>query len=236
MKVNIASCLFLVLSLLYSDWLVGQITVKGKDANFINYANLSLESTRIYDQDIYQGDVYLNDDWKSAEFTLPDESSVKVDSVKVNLLRSHVEIYRLGEHLQLYGSMFDSFQFDEKVDMPVVYKSKHYYFDDGERLPGLIKTINVGEYSVLVSYKPEVRNISQENPLMLGEMKKDLVRVTKLRFIEKDGLLTRIKSKKDLLRFFGSKKTIKNYISKNKLSHKEEEDIAKVLAFALEMD
>ena len=85
-----------------------------------------------------------------------------------------------------------------------------------------------------MSYKPEVRNVSQENPLMLGELKKDLVRVTKFRFIEKDGLLTRIKSKKDLHKFFNSEKTIKNYISKNKLSHKNEDDIAKVVAYSLD--
>ena len=107
-------------------------------------------------------------------------------------------------------------------------------FNEGERLPGLIKTIEVGEYTVLVSYKPEVRNVSQENPFMLGELKKDRVRVTKLRFIEKDGQLTRIKSKKDLQKFFNAKKSIKKYISANKLSHKEEHDIAQVIAHSLE--
>lgn len=234
MKVPLSTTLFLVIAITLSNSSFGQITVKGKDANFINYSNLSLQSKRIYDTDIYQGDVYLHDDWKSAEFTLPDESTVEVDSVKFNLLRGHVEIYRAGEHLQLYGSMFDSFKFMEEADLPIKYKSKHYFFNEGERLPGLIKTIAVGDYSVLVSYKPEVRNVSQENPFMLGELKKDRVRVTKLRFIEKDGQLTRIKSKKDLHRFFDSAKSIKKYISSNKLSHKEEHDIAQVIAYSLE--
>ena len=234
MKVRLSTTLFLVIAITLSNVLTGQITVKGKDANFINYSNLSLQSKRIYDTDIYQGDVYLHDDWKPAEFTLPDESTVEVDSVKFNLLRGHIEIYRSGEHLQLYGSMFDSFKFMEEADLPINYKSKHYFFNEGERLPGLIKTIAVGDYSVLVSYKPEVRNVSQENPFMLGELKKDRVRVTKLRFIEKDGQLTRIKNKKDLLRFFNSAKNIKKYISNNKLSHKEEHDIAQVIAYSLE--
>lgn len=232
MKLHLLSGLIFIITISFSAASYGQITVKGKDANFINYSNLSLQSKRIYDTDIYQGDIYLHDDWKPAEFTLPDESTVEVDSVKFNLLRGHVEIYRAGEHLQLYSSMFDSFKYMEKKD--VLYKSKHYFFNEGERLPGLIKTIEIGDYSVLVSYKPEVRNVSEENPLMLGELKKDRVRVTKLRFIEKDGALTRIKSKKDLQKFFNSDKSIKSYISKNKLSHKEEDDIAKVLAYSLE--
>lgn len=234
MKVHLPTTLFLIIAITLSDVSYGQIAVKGKDANFINYSNLSLQSKRIYDTDIYQGDIYLHDDWKSAEFTLPDESIVEVDSVKLNLLRGHVEIQRAGEHLQLYGSMYDSFRFMDEADMPVSYKSKHYFFNEGERLPGLIKTIAVGDYSVLVSYKPEVRNVSQENPFMLGELKKDRVRVTKLRFIEKDGQLTRIKSKKDLHKYFNSEKSIKKYISSNKLSHKEEHDIAQVIAHSIE--
>ncbi len=226
--------LIFIITISFSTSSYGQIAVKGKDANFINYSNLSLQSKRIYDTDIYQGDIYLHDDWQPAEFKLPDESTVGVDSVKFNLLRGHVEIHRAGEHLQLYSSMFDSFKYMDKTDKPVSYKSKHYYFYEGNRLPGLVKTIEIGDYSVLVSYKPEVRNVSEENPLMLGELKKDRVRVTKLRFIEKDGALTRIKSKKDLQKFFNSDKSIKSYISKNKLSHKEEDDIAKVLAYSLE--
>ena len=234
MKVHLLISLFFIIAIAFSTSSYGQIAVKSQDANFITYTNLALQSKRIQDTDIYQGDIYLHEDWKPAKFTLPDESEIEVDSVKFNLLRGHVEIYRTGDHLQLNNGMFDSFRFMTKTDMPVSYKSKHYFFDDGERLRGLIKAIEIGDYSVLVSYKPEVRNVSQENPLMLGELKKDLVRVTKFRFIEKDGLLTRIKSKKDLHKFFNSDKTIKNYISKNKLSHKNEDDIAKVLAYSLD--
>ena len=67
---------------------------------------------------------------------------------------------------------------------------------------------------------------------MIDKLKKDVVRVTKMKYIEKDGVLKRIKSKKDLLKYFGSQKEIKNFMSEHNLSHKEEEDIARVIAFA----
>jgi len=223
--------LIAILAILIIDPAICQVSVDNKDSNWIRYTSLSAQSKRIYDHKLYQGDVYLYDGWKAAEFILPDESKVFVDSVKLNLLRGHVEINLRGKHLQLRGSQFNSFMFSD-VQPIATFKSKHYYFDKGDRLPGIIKTINVGDHTVLVSYKAEVRNVSKENPLMLEKLKKDIVRVTKLRYIEKDGALTRIKSKKDLHKFFGSKKDIKQFISKNKLSHKEEDDIAEVLVFA----
>ena len=71
---------------------------------------------------------------------------------------------------------------------------------------------------------------------MVSEMKKDRVHVVKLRYIEKDGELVRIKSKKDFENYFQSKKEIKKFIRKNKLSHKKEYDIAEALNYFQEVE
>ena len=199
------------------------------DSNWIRYSQLAASSERIQDYERYQGDLYLHDDWKKAEFILPDQSKILVDSVKLNLLRGQVEIHAEGKHLGIRGSQYDQFTFLDDIERAISYKSKHYFFVDGVRLPGIVKSMEVGDYGVIVAYDSGVRQVSRENALMIESLKKDIVRVTKLRFIEKDGALTRIKSKKDLHRFFNNSKEIKNYIKKNKLSHKEEADIAQVL-------
>ena len=225
----------LIASLLFLETgLFSQVNVDATDSNWINYSAISAESKRIYDHDVFQGDVYLFEEWSQAEFTLPNDATMVVDSVKLNLLRGHIEIYRDGIHLQLSNSSFNSFKF--LAEPPSIsYKSKHYYFQDGDRLKGIIKTEEVGDYAVLVSYKPDVRTVSKDNPFMISRLDKDKVRITKLRFIEKDGVVTRIKKKKDLTNFFSTNKSVKNFISKHKLSHKEEGDIAKVIAFAENM-
>lgn len=224
--------ILLIANLLFmATGLIGQVDVDATDSNWINYTAISAESKRVYDHEVFEGDVYLFEEWVAAEFILPNDGTLKLDSVKLNLLRGHIEIYRDGIHLQLANSSFNSFKFLTEPSS-ISYKSKHYYFQDGDRLRGIIKTVEVGDYAVLVSYKPDVRTVSKENPFMISRLDKDKVRITKLRYIEKDGVLTRIKKKKDLSNFFGSDKSVKNFISKNKLSHKEEGDIVKVVAFA----
>lgn len=232
MQINYIKILVIIGLLFGCTLSEAQVDVDNTDSNWIRYSQITAKSQRIYDTERFQGDIYLFDNWRSAEFTLPDDSKIIVDSVKLNLLRGNVEVSLGGKHLAIRGSQYNSFTFNDFSDKDVVYKSKHYYFMNGNRLPGIIKTIDVGDYSVLVAYDSGVRKLSQENPLMIDKLKKDLVRVTKLRYIEKDGELSRIKNKKDLLKYFKSKKRIKEYISENKISHKEEDDIVQVLSFA----
>ncbi len=212
---------------------MAQVKVRGNDSNFITYERIATQTIKVYDHILYNGNVYLHDDWKRAEFTLADGNKITMDSIKLNLFRGKVNTSENGQYMELKGSQFDSFRFIGSDDR-AVYKSKHYYFVDGVRIPGIIKELNVDDqYNVLVAYKPELRKKSQDNPLMLDKLKKDVVRITKLKYIEKDGELIRIKNKKDLLNFFKGAKDVKKYMSKNKINPKNEEDIVKVLLHKL---
>ena len=224
--------ILIITGIVLPDFLVAQVDVSNTDSNWLRYTQLTSRSRTVQDEDRFQGNLYLYDEWKQAEFELPDETNLIVDSVKFNLLRNQIEIFLKGSHMALEGSKFNSLQFVGE-DQNATYKSKHYYFDDGKRLPGIVKEITVDGHGVLVAYASGIRQVSKENPLMIDKLKKDVVRVTKLKYIEKDGVLKRIKSKKDLLKYFGSEKEIKNFMSDNKLSHKNEEDIARVIAFAV---
>jgi len=82
---------------------------------------------------------------------------------------------------------------------------------------------------VIVAYIASVRNDSDKNPLMMESLKKDKVVLHKHRYIEKDGVLSRIKSKKDFKKFFKPYPDVLKYISSEKLNHKDEEDIAKAV-------
>ena len=222
---NCTLALTLLSLFLFGD-ISSQVEVGSVESNWISYSQIQLETKRILDSDRFQGDLYLEDNWKHAVFALSSKDSVVIDSVKLNLLRGRVEIFIDGQHLEIDNQHYESFMFLDNTD--ATFRYRHYYYYDGNRLPGIIKVLDAGEYNVIVSYDPELRQISKENPFMLGEMKKDRVRITKLRFIERDGELSRIKSKKDFEKYFGMK-SIKKYISKNKLSHKDENDIAAVL-------
>ncbi len=209
--------------------LAGQVAVDSRESNWISYTNIKMITKKVLDEQRFQGDLYLFKEWKSAYFDLPDGSKTLIDSVKLNLLRNAVEILVDGEHLEIENREFDSFQW---VDDPnSEFKYRHYYYYKGQRLPGIIKVIELDDYGVLVAYHTAIREVSKENPLMIDKLRKDYVRVTKQRFIESGGELFRVKSKKDLVDYFKSDKNIKKYISKNKLSHKKEDDIANIIAY-----
>lgn len=204
-----------------------QVDVSSTESNWIDYSQIQVITKRVSDDERFQGDLYYHDNWRNAVFELSSKDSVRVDSVKFNLLRGRAEMMIKGEHLEIDNRDYESFFFLDERE--AVFKYKHYYYYEGDRLPGVIKVMEAGDYSVIIAYDPELREISKENPFMLGEMKKDRVRITKMRFIEQDGELTRIKSKKDLDKYFKSKSSMRKYISKNKLSHKSEYDIAHAL-------
>lgn len=215
-------------SLIFSFYYAGaQVDISSTESNWIDYSQIQVLTKRVSDEERFQGDLYYHDNWRNAVFELSSKDSVRVDSVKFNLLRGRAEMMIKGEHLEIDNRDYESFFFLDELE--AVFKYKHYYYYEGNRLPGVIKVMEAGDYSVIIAYDPELREISKENPFMLGEMQKDRVRITKMRFIEQDGELTRIKSKKDLDKYFKSKSSMRKYISKNKLSHKSEYDIAQAL-------
>ena len=106
---NYLNISFILVAIMFLEFGVeAQVAVKSKDSNWISYSRITSQSKRIYDNELYQGDVYLSDQWQSAEFILPDDSKIIVDSLKLNLLRGHVEVFLQGKHLQLRGSQFNS--------------------------------------------------------------------------------------------------------------------------------
>ena len=226
---------FIIITFLLIDQpAMAQVEVESVASNWISYSQIKLETKRLRDEDRFQGDLYSDKDWKHAVFALSSKDSVVIDSVKFNLLRGRVEIFVDGQHLEIDNQHFEAFSFLD--DMNSTYKYRHYYYHDGNRLPGIIKILKAGEYNVIVAYDPELRQISKENPFMVSEMKKDRVRVVRMRYIEKDGELVRIKTKKDFEGFFKSKKGSKKYIKKNKLNHKKEYDIAEALHYYQEVE
>jgi len=225
--------LTLALFLILDQSSFAQVEVDNNTNGLVNFSQVRKYTERVKDHEVYRGDVYLKDEWVPAEFELNGNDRIVVDSVKLNTLRGAVEIHQDGQHLVIDNKMYRSFTFFEKYRFPTTFKYTHYYFVDGNRLPGIIKVIDLGDYSVLVAYDSAIQQVSgAKNPLMLEKLKKDKIRLTKLRYIEKDGALTRIKSKKDFHKFFDESKQMKNYISRNKLSHKEEEDIARAVHYA----
>lgn len=223
---------FLALFFLVNYSAYSQVEVTPTTDGLMTFSQVRKYTERVQDHEIYKGTVYLEDEWMPAEFELNGNDKIIVDSVKLNTFRGAVEINHKGQHLVIDNKMYRSFRFLGNDRFPTSFKYTHYYFADGDRLPGIIKVVDLGDYSVLVAYDSALQEVSKENPLMLEKLKKDKVRLTKLRYVEKDGVLTRIKSKKDFYNFFDGSKRMKTYISRNKLSHKDEEDIARAVHYA----
>jgi len=234
---NIYLLTILLVSMLSTEAVMSQVDVQEKNGDFLVFSQVKTVTTRVMDKEVYKGNIHLYDNWRYATFHHSDFKDVAVDSVKLNIFRGEVEIYQGGQFLTLDNKEFDSFDFGyDDGDFKALYKTKHYYFDNDVRLPGIIKVIELGDYSVIVAYISSVRKDSDKNPLMMESYKKDKVVLHKHRYIEKDGVLSRIKSKKDFKKFFSDYPSAMKLISSQKLNHKEEGDIARAVLEAFGTD
>lgn len=231
-KRTLLSFLFVVVMFSVGS-ITGQVDVKERDGDFLVFTQVKSVTTKVMDKERYKGNIYLYDNWRFATFHHSEHSAVSVDSVKLNIFRGEVEVFQNDQYLTLDNREFDSFDFGyDDGDFKALYKTKHYYFDNDVRLPGIIKVIELGEHSVIVAYVSSVRNDSEKNPLMMESLKKDKIVMHKHRYIEKDGVLFRIKNKKDFKKFFSDRPDIQKFISSQKLNHKHEGDIAKAVVEA----
>jgi len=224
----IGSCLICIV-------LTGQTRVADQTeyVDLLNSSTLVDLNKETAETGLTEEEIYEWEGWSKAELTLRNGKLIKVDSLKLNVVKNRLEVVYKGTDMTLTLTEIDFFQrLDTPEESSVTYKVKHFYFHDQKPIEGVVKQVPVGEYTVLVGHKVDLTEKLVSNPYTINPKAQIVPKLKRLIYIEKGGILTRIKSKKEFKQFFKSDRAVSKLISQKKLSYKDEFDIASALSMA----
>jgi hypothetical protein len=172
-----------------------------------------------------KGDQFLfSNDYLPGSLTINGKSfnnlgiSYDIYNDEIIILTNH------GSYLQLNKEMVDSFS--------LVYNFKTYRFkntmeDSLPNIKGYVNVLYKGKSALFVKYKEEIQILAVDN-------KYDLFFQTYRIYLQKEGIVHQINSKRELLKLlYENKSQIKDFIRKNKLkiSKKEPESFVPVIRY-----
>lgn len=187
---------------------------------------LSKPSKRIEKFDTYTGAIYTHKKYQQA--TIIDEKSGTFDAkLKYNIYTDAIE-FEKGSKL---------YELPKSLTTHVRIQDDYYYYCNfktnlGVRKQGYFVLIDLNEsYRIYKKYDLDITDPKGMDP-MTGSAITGKIKVKKTLYLEENGKLTPLPlNKKELLVTFSDKKDIlKNYIKKEKLKVKKEEDMVKVVA------
>ena len=129
-----------------------------------------------------------------------------------------------GIILQLNKELIDGFtlEYDKRI-----FRFRNFKNDSDRSLTGFVNVLSEGAASLYVKYSKEVLILAVENKFDLFT---DNIRI----YLEKDGIITRVSNKGDLLRLLGDRKQqVRDYIKSNRIrfSKKDPETIRPVIEY-----
>lgn len=198
--------------------------------------NIALSNSEDVGYEI-KGSPYLYEGWQQMLVRL-GWSDIILDSVKYNIDRQALEVLLNNEFKIINSQYLDYFRvLSVPEDSNYIFKAKHFFFHNGKKLPGIVKSYEVGEHQVLETNEIFVRRPDDSSkPYSAEELTANEIKIRSKLFLEYDGLLTPIRRAKDLQKYFGEdQKEVKAFMKSNDLDADQFGDVVKVVEYAYEL-
>ncbi len=178
-----------------------------------------------------EGSNYLFDNWlNSASIYAIDKKGYKISGINFN-----VKYNRFEARLSDVSKEDSTFVFNSNSINKVVIGNQEFVKKefDGKGVNYFIEVITQGnKISLLKSYRTSLM-AGASNPMTKEKFTDDKIVIIPTYYIERNGQLEEVKLKKSsMLKLMSDKKSeVKDFLSKTKLSFKEEDDIKKIFTY-----
>lgn len=179
------------------------------------------------------GSLYLNDYWNIGSIKLKSNTILSNYSLKYDLGNNNLEI-KDGDSIKICTlRLLDSFYWREvgQPDSVLYVNADRFSLTDYERVIGVLRVISFGKINLYSRSHIEILSPTYNAALNVGDRNKKAVKRRNF-YLSRYNNLVEIESKKQLLSYFSDEAIqIENYMRKNKLKIKNEEDLKQIIDF-----
>lgn len=177
------------------------------------------------------GSPYVYEKWSRAKIDFDDGGWIEFDNIKIDILNDYVEVSLEGVEKILDKKFFSEVKIANPATGELVsFVDAGDYYYNKKRLKGFVKKRVIKDFEIIKHYTARLSTsgrsgISETSGITRVSQKNKL-------YISKNGKLYRIKKRKDLYKVFNkNQKKVKAFIKKNGISHKDENDLIKLVNF-----
>ena len=196
--------------------------------NFMSYINGEWVKDRTKGDDSYSGSNYLFNSWSNnAEVYDLKGKGYKLTNCNFNVASNTMEA-------MLDKSEDKTFAFNSKDVSKIKIGNKNFVKKTLNNNPNyLLEEIIKGDKMTLLKSYSAVIVPGNVNPMTQKKLNKDKISINSSYYVDRDGSLEEIKLKKSsVLKIMSDKKDeLKSFLSENKLSFKEDDDVKKIFRY-----
>lgn len=178
------------------------------------------------------GSPFLYEKWSEASIDFGDEQ-VRVENLKVNLVRNYLEVKIEGVEKVLDKIHFEGFTIVHPVYGEAInFVNAEDYKYEGEKLTGFMKIRDAGDFKILTH--TTIRMVAPSRSSISESGGGGPMRVVKKErmYISKNDKLYRVKKRKHLYKIFSKKqKKVKAFIKDHNVSIKDEQGLMELALF-----
>lgn len=178
------------------------------------------------------GNYYIEENWKKGNIILKSGTEIKNQLIRYDLEYDLLEV-KLSENLKVVPlRKLNYYRIIDQQNSNNYRNCDVYSFQDGTSLSGICQVIEDGYYGAIIKYSYSIKEATYVPALDMGKEDDEII-IKKYPFLTKNKIIYKIPNgKKDFCAFFINPEVdIKSYMSKNRLNHKNQEDLARILAY-----
>lgn len=220
------SCLIFILTLTVSSYAQFKSAVGNINGSFSGGGIIETDINKTI-----EGSVFFSEAWQVGGITAIDKFSLKNQFLKYNIQAQTVLIKVDDKRVKIAKARFiDNFQVTDNDGFTRNFVNAKKYKLDGRHLVGFVEALHQGDFDLVYRYTVSLKQ-ADARPVYGVNTGEDAEFVTAIQlYSAKGGVLTEIKSKKDLLNLFGDKASeMKAYSKKNKIKIRDYQSMANAI-------
>ncbi|MEQ9426829.1 MAG: hypothetical protein RJQ09_20570 [Cyclobacteriaceae bacterium] len=195
---------------------------------------ITLFSPMLPSDDEIKGPRYLDENWASGTLTVAlgtHRQDISFDMIRYHIENDLVEVYHED---QILGAEGKAVKRMDITDFSTGDKRSFIRLEDietysSEDKTGMCELLADGDVKLIRTFDVEIQEANYDAALDVGE-KEDKMIILSQTYLVKGGLFIKVKGKGDLISLLDDV-DIKGYMKKNKLSHKNESDLAQIIDY-----